>query len=255
MATIVGAHLTRAVPSAIWIQAAAVTWLLAAAGNSFNDSFDEAVDTINRPRRPIPSGRLTACAARVLAHVCATAALILALPLGLLSAVGTVTAVLLLYGYTLWLRNVPLVGNAIVATLSGMAVVYGGIVGQQVAAAWWVATLVFLFMFSREVLKTVPDEAGDRSVGIRTVTTVWGPGLAMRVGRWVGGLMVVLPAAVWLVTPMLSARVLGVAIVYYAGVGYGVLRLWRNPGRTTAKQIITASKAWGIALLLMMLSL
>jgi len=252
--TVARAHLAQPTPSVVWIQAAAVTWLLAAAGNSFNDSLDCAVDMINRPGRPIPSGRLAADTARMLAHLCALLALLLAIPLGSLSVLGTATGVLLLYGYSLWLRNIPFVGNAVVALLAGMAVVYGGIIGKQVSVVWGGAGLVFLFMFTREVLKTVPDEVGDRLAGLHTVATVFGGTVAMSVCWWVGGLMGVLPALLWLAHPAFSTRVAVVGAVYYAGVAYGLWQIRQNPGRELAQRLIVTSKIWGMVMLVVILA-
>ena len=253
MATVAGARMAQPALPAVWFQAAAVTWLLAAAGNSFNDSLDCAVDSINRPGRPIPSGRLSACAARMLAHLCALFALLLAAPLGALSVLGTATGILLLYGYSLWLRNIPFAGNAVVALLSGMAVVYGGIIGKQVSVAWEGAALVFLFMFTREVMKTVPDEVGDRQVGLHTVATVFGSTLAMRVCWWGGLLMGAWPALLWLVHPAFSTKVAVVGAVYYAGIAYGLWQVRQNPGRELAQRLIVGSKVWGMLMLVMIL--
>ncbi|NOZ05483.1 MAG: UbiA family prenyltransferase [Chloroflexi bacterium] len=254
LATVAGAHLAQPTPSVVWFQAAAVTWLLAAAGNSFNDSLDGAVDRINRPGRPIPSGRLSAGTARMLAHLCALFALLLAIPLGALSVLGTATGILLLYGYSLWLRNVPFVGNAVVALLSGMAVVYGGIIGNQVSVVWGGAGLIFLFMFTREILKTVPDEVGDRLAGLRTVATVFGGPVAMSVCWWGVLLMGTWPALLWLVHPAFSTGVVVAGVVYYAGVGYGLWQIRQNPGRELSQRLIVTSKIWGMVMLVVVLA-
>src|SRR4051812_44022196 len=57
--------------------------LLAAAGNMHNDVVDLPIDRINRPDRPLPSGRIAPGAAMAGACLCFAAALVLAFALGL----------------------------------------------------------------------------------------------------------------------------------------------------------------------------
>ncbi len=252
LATWVGARQAGAAPSATWFLAIAVTWLLAAAGNSYNDSRDAMIDAVNRPGRPVPSGRLSSAAAARLAHACAGIALALAVPLGTLSIVGTAAGILLLYGYSSGLRNIPLVGNAVVGGLSAMAVVYGGVVGGNVWAVWPMAALACLLVVIREVLKTIPDETGDRLANLRTVATFWGTERAITAVMWGGLFLAVVPAARWALGPPLTARNIILAAVYYLGLAYGVLCLWHKPTTQTAKHLVAASKAWLFALLAVM---
>ena len=41
------------------LMAAVVVFLVTGAGNSINDYFDHKIDAINKPQRPIPSGRIS----------------------------------------------------------------------------------------------------------------------------------------------------------------------------------------------------
>src|SRR3954464_2034741 len=78
--------------------------LLAAAGNMHNDVIDLPIDRINRPDRPLPSGRISPRAALAVASITFAAALALAFALGheqgyLVAAMG-----LLLYFYNVHLK-------------------------------------------------------------------------------------------------------------------------------------------------------
>jgi len=253
LATLVGVHLSGPVPSYTWLQAAVVTWLLAAAGNSFNDSRDALIDAVNRPDRPIPAGRLSARTASTFAHSCFAAALVLAIPLGPLSTAGTVAAGFLLYAYTLFLRGLPLVGNLTVATLSAMAVEYGGVLGGDARGVLYVAVFVFVFMFSREVLKTIPDEAGDAKAGIQTVTTRWGASVSMVLARLGTLALAAWPAVLWKAGFAYPGMSLALAGAYFLGVGYALWVLHREPSASTVAALIAGSKAWGLGVLLLAL--
>ncbi len=253
MATLVGAHLSGPVPPTTWVPAAAVTWLLAAAGNSFNDSHDALIDAINRPNRPIPAGRLSPRTAGNLAHACFAVALILAIPLGTLSIAGTVAAGFLLYGYTLFLRSLPVVGNLTVAILSAMAVEYGGVLGGKALNVLYVAVLVFVFMFGREVLKTIPDEAGDAKAGIQTVTTLWGASASVALARLGVIALAAWPAILWKAGVAYPGMSPPLAAMYFLGVGRALWVLNREPSTATVAALIAGSKAWGLGVLLLAL--
>src|SRR3954466_6413321 len=96
--------------------------LLAAAGNMHNDVIDLPIDRINRPDRPLPSGRIAPRAALAVASITFAASLALAFALGrdqgyLVAAMG-----LLLYFYNVNLKGMPLAGNLAVALLCALAI-------------------------------------------------------------------------------------------------------------------------------------
>ncbi|MHA1452730.1 MAG: UbiA family prenyltransferase, partial [Promethearchaeota archaeon] len=59
--------------------------LTAAASNVINDVFDIEIDTINRPNRPIPSGKIRKKNAIIYASLLMGLGLIISIPLGLLT--------------------------------------------------------------------------------------------------------------------------------------------------------------------------
>ena len=150
--------------------------LITAAGNVINDYFDAAIDAVNRPERPIPSGavsRNAALAWAILLFILGLAVSAFTTPL--CTGIALVNALLLVL-YAARLKSTPFFGNAAVAYLSASIFLFGG------AYAGWhalgdmlpVAAITFLAMLARELLKDAEDIAGDQAHGADT--------LAIRIG-------------------------------------------------------------------------
>jgi geranylgeranylglycerol-phosphate geranylgeranyltransferase len=156
---------------------------IGAGANAINDVFDLGIDRVNRPSRPLPSGAVTVGAARSMWAVSS------ALGIGLsafLSAVHfgiALCSVLLLYGYSAWLKKTPLAGNLAVALVLGLALVYGGLAvsSAQGAVLLLGAGLAAGTTLAREVAKDIEDAAGDATEGARTLPLVVGPTAAVGV--------------------------------------------------------------------------
>ena len=179
LAVWVGGRLADATWQIWWLMPMAVAFLLSAAGNAFNDAHDVAIDRINRPKRPIPRAALTPLEARQLAYGCAVLAFGLALPFGTGSVLGTLVGIMLLFSYTTHLKSIPLLGNAVVGLLAGMAMGYGGLLGGKVMAILLPAATFGLLFGAREVLKTIHDVDGDGTNGLQTIATLAGNRVAL----------------------------------------------------------------------------
>jgi geranylgeranylglycerol-phosphate geranylgeranyltransferase len=151
-------------------------FLITGAGNAINDYYDRDIDAINRPGRPIPSGRILPRTAFNYSLVLFAAGCILA---GLVNEICLAVAVfnsLLLFFYARNLKATPLAGNISVAFLTGSTFLFGGAVA---GTSGLVANLVpfglsFLASMSREIAKDIEDMAGDRQGGARTLPIIAG---------------------------------------------------------------------------------
>lgn len=241
LAVWVGAHLAGASWHPGWLAPMAVAFLLSAAGNADNDAHDAALDRLNRPHRPIPRGAASPAAARSLALGAASLALLLAVPFGPISTTGTLAAIAGSRLYTRRLKQCPLVGNALVGALAGMAMGYGGLLAGNVPAVILPGAALAAFFTGRELLKTLHDLPGDRAFGIRTAASEWGPPATVRLAAALWG------AAAGLLT---SHRGPAVGAVTVALLGALLLPLWRRPDdRTAAGGVLARSKALGLAAL------
>ena len=173
------------------ILAALSASLILAAGNVLNDVCDVSCDRINAPDRPIPAGRVSRVTAAVFAACLAAAGILTAIPLGPAGISVAAVATILLAWYDLRLKRVPLAGNVTVATLGGLAFLYGGIAGYAPLRSLLPAIFAFLYHLGRELIKDAADYPGDTAADIRTVATVRGIPAAGRTAAVVLGVLAV----------------------------------------------------------------
>jgi geranylgeranylglycerol-phosphate geranylgeranyltransferase len=153
-----------------------VVFLVTGAGNAINDYYDRQIDFINRPARPIPSGRIAPRAALNFSLALFAAGCLLA---GLVNQVCLALAAFnsaLLFLYARNLKATPLAGNICVAFLTGSTFLFGGAAaGLQGLFANQVPFLLsFLVSMSREIAKDIEDMAGDIAGGARTLPILAG---------------------------------------------------------------------------------
>ena len=145
----------REIPPSTYLALAAPT-LAYTAGMILNDAFDARIDARERPRRPIPSGRIARTAAF------AAGAGLLVLAVALCAAAGSSTALLL----TIALSVCVLVYNAVHAVLPASVLL--------LAACRALAVLVPLSAFQGE-----PGEWGLATWSLPVAVAVWTVGLSI----------------------------------------------------------------------------
>jgi len=182
---VVGAYVAGALaghlPAALL--AGVATALGVASGNAVNDVFDRAVDAVNAPDRPLPSGALSPRGAVVVAAATAAAAVAVTaafLPTAAL-ALGVGNLVVLV-AYTPLLKGRYGLGNAAVAFLGASAFLFGGLAVGSLAGVWVLAALAGSATLARELLKDVEDVRGDAAEGLSTLPVALGPGPTTALG-------------------------------------------------------------------------
>lgn len=194
--------------AAIW-PTALVTALVTGAGNIINDYYDVQIDGVNKPRRPLPSGRMSvrgAGAFYAAATVLITVGAFALLPLRILTLITSWQ--LALYVYARWVKRMFVVGNLLVAAITSSVFLAGALVTGNVTAAIVPISIAMVFILSRELVKGAEDVEGDRAAGVSTVAVVIG---TARTVMAASGLMLVLAAAI--PVPTLAGH-------------YGALYLW-----------------------------
>ena len=171
----------------IWIAALAAA-LIAAGGNAYNDYCDRELDRLQKPNRPLPSGRLSSAAALIWTIVCVAAGIILSFRPGLICASIATAAAVLLVLYSKYLKGTPLFGNVVVALVAGFAFLFGAAAIGNLRAAIWAAWLAFLYHLGREIIKDMEDLPGDDAAGARTIPVRYG----LPAGRWAASLVLLL---------------------------------------------------------------
>ncbi len=148
--------------------------LTAGAGNVINDIWDYETDSINKPDRPLPSGKVTKKAALNLYFSLILISLVSAEVLGWVVLGIVILAHLLLLIYSIGLKKIPLLGNFVVSFLTGFVFIFGGLLVGNIQAALIPAVFAFLINFAREGIKTMEDIPGDKSAGITTFPQLYG---------------------------------------------------------------------------------
>ena len=162
------------------LMAALAASLVAAGGNAVNDAYDEDIDQINRPHRPIPSGRLD----YVDAFKWGGGLLVMGVGLSFIikPSLGMIglTVAALLWMYSLWLKRTVLLGNFAVGFCGGMAFIFGAAAVDNPAGGMYPALFAFLIHIGREIIKDVEDAPGDKLCGAMTLPVVAGKSQALK---------------------------------------------------------------------------
>ncbi|NMC10766.1 MAG: geranylgeranylglycerol-phosphate geranylgeranyltransferase [Methanothrix sp.] len=176
VAAVIGMAIALSLDFRILILIFLAVFLITGAGNAVNDYYDRAIDAVNRPNRPIPSGRIGSKTALIYSLILFAAGCIVA---GVVNRICLEVAVLnsaLLIFYARNLKATPLAGNICVAFLTGSAFLFGG--GAAGVAGLLANQVPFLLSFlatmSREIMKDVEDMEGDRLGGAKTLPILAG---------------------------------------------------------------------------------
>jgi len=152
--------------------------MISGAGNAVNDYFDRDIDAVNRPYRPIPSGRLSARTAVILASCLFGAGVVLAalinLPCLALAALNSAV----LFTYSLELKRRGLAGNLAIGYLVGSTFLFGGLAVGEISVVGILAIMAALSTVGRELIKGIEDMEGDQKLGLKTFPLRYGAGKA-----------------------------------------------------------------------------
>ncbi|HXF62657.1 MAG TPA: UbiA family prenyltransferase [Caldilineaceae bacterium] len=184
---LLGPHLLsiHPIPAATW-RAAAAIWCITAFGYVTNDLADVHEDALNKPDRPLPSGRVAVAHAQRLALMLAGGGLLMAATISAPALAVAALVLGLLQLYSRRLKATPGAGNLLIGLLAGAALVAGGVsaAGPDPARLWPLfppALTLATFITAREVLKTLEDVSGDHAAGKSTLAVRYGPRVAHRV--------------------------------------------------------------------------
>jgi len=137
-------------------------------GNVINDIRDIETDRISHPQRPLPRGEISIPTALIYSFLLAITATLLSFYTSLAHGFATLIPLILLLMYAVYLKGTRLAGNFIVASLVAYALLYGGINRPDFLKLLIPAFLAFLLNLSREIVKDIQDETGDKAAGYKT---------------------------------------------------------------------------------------
>ncbi len=141
---------------------------IAAAGYVINDYFDIKIDKVNRPERPLASGKISIKSAIIFYYITSLIGLSLALKINKTVFFIAVVTVILLFTYSFKFKSITLLGNLSVAVITGLTFIYGGASVSNISFAIIPALFALLINFIREIVKDMEDVEGDIKNGIKT---------------------------------------------------------------------------------------
>jgi geranylgeranylglycerol-phosphate geranylgeranyltransferase len=154
--------------------AAAGAGLVGGFGNAINDCRDHEIDSVNKPSRPIPSGKLTVTGGYLSAGLHLLIGLWLSYLVNTTCLLIAAAAGLLLFIYALYGKRLLVIANVTVAVVCALSFVYAAAVGGiwewgQIKLVILGTLFVFLFHLGREIIKDIEDVIGDRAGEAKTL--------------------------------------------------------------------------------------
>jgi geranylgeranylglycerol-phosphate geranylgeranyltransferase len=185
---------------------------LAAAGYAWNDLADVARDRVNKPWRPLASGRAARCGAISLAAGAGATGLALLFLAGRVAGALGMAWVAVLALYETAAKSRGAWGNFLVASVCATPFLLGGVAVGRPGPSVVPVLLAFLFHMGRELWKDASDAAGDAPTGLLTFAVRRSPGMAVRTG---GGffLLLVLLTPIPYLLGVYNAAYLAVALL------------------------------------------
>jgi len=256
VAVLVGAFVARR-PTSVEpaVLGALAAFAAVASANAANDIVDREIDRVNRPGRPIPSGRIGLGTAKSAALLWQAAALVLSALVGgeafaLVASWAVVTTL-----YSAYVKGVPVAGTVLAAFVGASPFLLGGITQGRIALTAAPFGLAFVVQAARELVKDAEDVEGDARAGVRTLAVALGRDAAILAARLIAIVLMplaVLPFILRLYGPGYAAvvvvieGVLAWLIVSMGGAAEPArLRLWSN-GLKTVMVLGLAAFALGV---------
>lgn len=215
-----------------------------AAGNVINDYFDYKIDLINKPERPIPSGRISPKSGRNygylqfgLGTICGF--LISYMTNNWIPFVIVLFADVVLYLYAYKLKSTPLIGNITVGFMTGFGFVFGGFTLNNpniILISMYLGFFAWVMTTARELVKDIEDIEGDKSEGAKTLPILYGE----KITATLAFILIIIDCAL---CPLLYYNnifgfyyliVIAIAVLLFI---YSALLIIRNQNRLTASKV------------------
>jgi 4-hydroxybenzoate polyprenyltransferase len=195
---------------------------LVAFANACNDIADFEIDKINRPERPLPSGKISIKAAYGIMRILFFFTMFFSVLAGIEFAFLFFVAGALSLAYNRFLKGLPLVGNFTVALLATTPVIIPIInFGLPQAELSILAFFAFMLNFAREIIKDIEDMEGDKSQNLKTFPLLVGINMSLALA-FICQLQCLLQIALF--KPLLLAGV--VPFIALSAI-FAVLKKWR----------------------------
>ncbi|MFX1527976.1 MAG: geranylgeranylglycerol-phosphate geranylgeranyltransferase [Promethearchaeota archaeon] len=210
----------------------AITYFfIAASGMVINDIYDIEIDKINRPQRPIPSGRISIHQAKIIFFITYGVGIIISIFHSLFFRLGFLNIILAVFFgfigwvYAKWGKKSGFFGNLIVSVSFSIGLVYGAILNNALIPSYiyFFFLTSFFLLLSREVIKGCEDIEGDRELNVKTLAILIGIKKSTKMAitfSFLAIIFFILPNLTPIISPtlFLISMIFGLAVVGYATI-------------------------------------
>jgi geranylgeranylglycerol-phosphate geranylgeranyltransferase len=214
-------------------------FMLTAASMSINDYYDRAIDAVNEPKRPIPSGLIKPKEALAFAFLLTaigfTAAYLTNPPFCFVIAI---LAWIVFASYTTVGKRSGLPGNFLVSTCVAIPFIYGNYAISSAIDLKVIvfASMAFLSNTGREITKGIVDVEGDKTRNVKTLAVRFGEKNAAVAAIIFYLIAVLLSPIPWLLD-LVSVLFIPLVAITDLGLVISSLMLFRDSSRENARRI------------------
>jgi 4-hydroxybenzoate polyprenyltransferase len=208
-----------------------------------NDLYDVMSDAVNKPGRPLASGRLSRDGAGALVIGLWALGLGFAILGGRAVVIFSVGWMIALWLYSRKLKALGIVGHIAVSAVASSGFLLGALAGGDAGAGWMPFAIALFFHLAREIAKAASDVRGDRAAGAATLAVRLGVERSLKAALYcIGGVMVLslIPYAFHLYGYL---YLLPVVLVIYPLLVICVLKIVRSGKDEAGAERVSASVA------------
>ncbi|ACX72932.1 UbiA prenyltransferase [Methanocaldococcus vulcanius M7] len=143
-----------------------VVFFICAYGNVINDIFDIEIDKINKPFRPLPSGKISLKEAKFFSFLLLFTGLFLSVFINIYALIIAIINSIFLYLYGKKYKKYKPIGNFLVGYLTGSVFLFGGVAGKNVYPVVILFLCSLFSIWGREIIKDFEDMEGDLKEGV-----------------------------------------------------------------------------------------
>jgi 4-hydroxybenzoate polyprenyltransferase len=153
---------------------------LNAASNTMNQCFDLDIDRINKPHRPLPSGRIKKENALIFGWTLYALSLILASSVNFQFFFLALATLLITFSYSappLRLKKRGIIANVSIAIPRGLLLIVAGWASVKTIfnpEPWFIGTIFGLYILGAATTKDFADIEGDKRYGVKTLPIIYG---------------------------------------------------------------------------------
>ncbi len=168
------AGLNKMPPFNILVPAVVAAAFIATAGNAINDYYDINIDIVNRPDRPLPSGKITKRGIWAYAIVLFGIGIAVSVLLNPFAFAIALANSILLAVYAARLKKSGFLGDLLISYLVASVFIFAAVSINELKIGFILAVAAFFTNSAREVLKDLEDIKGDKLFGARTLPMLIG---------------------------------------------------------------------------------